>query len=101
MGRLEGKGAIITGAAMGQGEAEARLFAEEGALVVATDVNVGKLTTVVDEINTRRQGSAIAVPHDVSKKSDWEMVVKKAQDTFGLVNVLINNAGIYSPATYD
>lgn len=93
MGRLNGKVAIITGAAEGQGAEEARLFASEGAKVVATDVQIEKLQSVVREINDRG-GEAIALQQDVASEEEWINVVKAALITFGKVNVLVNNAGI-------
>jgi 3alpha(or 20beta)-hydroxysteroid dehydrogenase len=89
--RLAGKVAIITGAARGQGAAEARRFAEEGASVVITDVLDTQLKAVAEEIGP----AALAVTHDVSSESDWAAVVKGAVDTFGGVDILVNNAAIY------
>ncbi len=89
--RLAGKVAVISGAAKGQGEAEARLFVAEGASVVITDV-------------LEEQGRAVAralgdaarfVRHDVASKDDWGTVVSTAVDAFGRVDVLINNAAIH------
>lgn len=93
MARLEGKVAIITGAASGQGAVEAKLFANEGAKVVATDFNEEALNKNVDEINANG-GEAIAVKHDVTSKEDWDVVVQKAIEAFGEINILVNNAGI-------
>ncbi len=93
MGRLDGKVAIITGAAMGMGALEAKMFAKEGARVVATDLQEEKLKEVVGEIN-EKGGKAIAVKHDVASEAGWKEVVKQAVDAFGKVNVLVNNAGI-------
>ncbi|WP_409346701.1 glucose 1-dehydrogenase [Paenibacillus sp. MBLB4367] len=98
MGRLHDKVAIITGAAMGQGEAEARLFAREGAKVVATDMQTDQLERVVAEINAGG-GQAIAVKHNVASDDDWKRVVEEAVAAFGKVEVLVNNAGISTDAT--
>jgi len=98
MGRLAGKVAIITGAAGGQGAEEARLFAKEGAKVVATDVQVELLQSVVREIN-EHGGEVIALEHNVAEKSDWKDVVKKTIETFGRVDILVNNAGILGNRT--
>jgi NAD(P)-dependent dehydrogenase (short-subunit alcohol dehydrogenase family) len=101
MGRLDGKVAIVTGAGTGQGAAEARLLAQEGARVVATDINFGNVSNTVAEIEATLAGRAIALHHDVSKKKDWLAVARAAAEAFGLVNVLVNNAGIWTTASYD
>lgn len=93
MGRLDGKVAIITGAASGQGAEEARIFAREGAKVVATDIQEAKLREVVDGI-TGSGGEAIALPHDVTKQDQWERVVEATIEKFGKIDILVNNAGI-------
>jgi 3alpha(or 20beta)-hydroxysteroid dehydrogenase len=90
-GRLAGKVAIITGAARGQGAAEARLFASEGAAVVITDVLDTDLKIVAEEIGS----AALAVTHDVSSEDAWAAVVRAATETYGGVDILINNAAIY------
>lgn len=90
MGRLDGKVAIISGAARGQGEAEARLFAGEGALVVLGDVLDERGTAVADEI-----GSAARYTHlDVRDEASWSAAVALAEAELGSVSVLVNNAGI-------
>lgn len=91
--RLEGKVAIITGAAGAQGEAEAKLFAKEGAKVVVTDVNEEGVNRVVNEIK-EAGGEAIGVVHDVSSPEDWDKVVEKTVNEFGAIHILVNNAGI-------
>jgi cyclopentanol dehydrogenase len=93
MGRLDGKVAIITGAASGQGAEEARMFAREGARVVATDIQGAKLQEVVDEINGSG-GEATSFTHDVTKQDQWERVVKGTVEKFGKIDILVNNAGI-------
>lgn len=93
MGRLDNKVAIITGAASGQGAEEARLFAKEGAKVVATDVQVELLDKVVGDI-VANGGEALAIQHDVTSKEGWQEVVEKAVAQFGKVDILVNNAGI-------
>lgn len=93
MGRLANKVAIITGAASGQGAEEARLFAKEGAKVIATDVQFEMLEAVVKEI-TENGGEAIAVKHDVTSAEGWNTVVATAVKEFGKVDILVNNAGI-------
>jgi 3alpha(or 20beta)-hydroxysteroid dehydrogenase len=90
MGRLDGKVAIITGAARGQGEAEARLFAAEGARVVVADVLADEGAAVASSL-----GSAAAfAPLDVTSEDQWQAAVSLAEERFGPVNVLVNNAGV-------
>jgi cyclopentanol dehydrogenase len=98
MGRLFGKVAIITGAAGGQGAEEARLFAREGAKVVATDVQFDLLQSVVKQIN-EEGGEAIALEHNVAEKSDWNYVVNTTIEKFGKIDILVNNAGILGKRT--
>lgn len=93
MGRLKDKVAIITGAASGQGAVEAKLFAKEGAKVVATDFNEEALQKQVEQIKTAGS-EAIAVKHDVTSEDDWNTVIEKTIEAFGEINILINNAGI-------
>jgi 3alpha(or 20beta)-hydroxysteroid dehydrogenase len=88
---LEGKVAIVTGAARGQGEAEARLFVAEGAKVVATDVLTDALQAVVDDLGD----AGLALTHDVTRADEWRAVVDAAVEAFGGVDVLVNNAGIH------
>ncbi|KIO63172.1 glucose 1-dehydrogenase [Caldibacillus thermoamylovorans] len=90
MARLQGKIAIITGAAQGMGEAHARRFIAEGAKVILTDVKEEKGAALVNELGE----NAIFLKHNVASAEDWATVVAKAEDTFGPVNVLVNNAGI-------
>ncbi|OCA92011.1 glucose 1-dehydrogenase [Pseudobacillus wudalianchiensis] len=94
MGKLAGKVAIITGAAGGQGAYEAQLFTREGAKVIATDVQTELLEQVVARINESGE-QAIALKHDVASEEDWQAVVNTTVETYGKVDILINNAGIY------
>lgn len=89
-GRLEGEVAIITGAARGQGEAEARMFAREGARVVLTDILDERGETVAQEIGTAARYFHL----DVSQEDQWQKVVQDTVATFGTLTVLVNNAGI-------
>ena len=91
MNRLEGKVALITGGARGQGAAEARLFAAEGANVVIGDLLDADGELVAKDIGER----AVYCNHDVTSAEAWQAIVKVAVDTFGSLNVLINNAGIF------
>lgn len=94
MGRLENKVAIITGAAGGQGAAEARLFAKEGAYVVATDMQGELLSKTVEEINKEYGDKAIGLKHDVSNEDDWVSIVNETIKRFKKIDILVNNAGI-------
>lgn len=89
MGRLEGKVAIITGAARGQGEVEARLFVEEGAKVVIGDVLEEEGQAVAKDIGP----DATFVAMDVSQPSNWARAVDAAK-AYGGVSILVNNAAI-------
>lgn len=94
-GRLVGKVAIITGAARGQGEAEARRFVAEGAKVLLTDVLDAEGEAVAADL-----GERAAYRHlDVTSEDDWVAAVADAEERFGPVSVLVNNAGIldFSP----
>ena len=91
MGRLDGKVALITGGARGQGEQEARLFASEGARVVVTDVldDDGKQTAA--DIGA----AATFHHHDVTSEAEWASVVDAVLAEHGQIDVLVNNAGIF------
>ncbi|WP_062049728.1 SDR family NAD(P)-dependent oxidoreductase [Bacillus sp. JCM 19034] len=93
MSRLSNKVAIITGAASGQGAEEAILFAQEGAKVVATDIQVELLNKVVKKI-VDNGGDAIAIEHNVTNEEHWTKVVEEAVKTYGKIDILVNNAGI-------
>ena len=92
--RLSGKVALITGAASGMGRAAARLFAEQGAKIVATDLVAAKLDEVVKEVKAAG-GNIIGVPGDVTRAKDVERAVREGVKAFGKLNVLYNNAGIF------
>jgi 3alpha(or 20beta)-hydroxysteroid dehydrogenase len=97
MNRLEGKVALITGAARGQGEAEARLFAAEGARVVVSDVLDELGRAVADDIGE----ATCYFHHDVTNEGSWQRTIDAATDRFGAVNVLVNNAGILRPRSLE
>ena len=92
MGRLEGKVALISGAARGQGEAEARLFANEGAKVVFGDILDMEGEKVEAEIN-ETGGEAKYIHLDVTNESEWETAVKESVNSYGKLDILVNNAG--------
>ena len=93
MARLEGKVALISGGARGQGAVEARMFAEEGASVVIGDIldDQGKQT----EAELQELGYNVTYVHlDVTSESDWASAVQSTIDTYGKLDILLNNAGI-------
>lgn len=94
-GRLAGKVALISGAARGQGEAEARLFAREGAQVVLGDV-LDDVHAVAESLNATAPGTAVSVHLDVTSPEQWRTTVELARVSFGGLHVLVNNAGITS-----
>ena len=91
--RLEGKSALVTGAASGMGAATARLFAREGAKVMATDLLESEGQSVIEEI-AAAGGTARFERHDISDEADWNRVVAAATAAFGTIDILINNAGV-------
>jgi cyclopentanol dehydrogenase len=95
MDRLKGKVALISGAARGQGAAESRLFANEGAKVVIADVLDTETRSLAEEIN-RKAGSrlALAMHLDVTRAADWRGAVDTCEREFGGLDILVNNAGI-------
>lgn len=88
MGKLDGRVVVVTGAARGQGEQEARLFAQEGASVVVADVLDEQGEALAKDIG------ALYVHLDVSREADWRAALTAAKQTFGRVDGLVNNAGI-------
>ena len=93
MARLEGKVALISGGARGQGAVEARMFAEEGANVVIGDIldEQGRQT----EAELQELGYNVTFVHlDVTSESDWDAAVQAAIGAYGKLDILLNNAGI-------
>ncbi len=90
-GRLQGKVAIITGAARGMGATHARAFVAEGARVVLSDLAEDEGRALARELGT----AAHFVRHDVSRTESWDEVLAATRNTFGPANVLLNNAAIY------
>ncbi|WP_329520253.1 glucose 1-dehydrogenase [Spirillospora sp. NBC_01491] len=95
--RLDGKVAIVTGAARGQGAAEARLLAAAGARVVLTDLLEGEGGETAASIGE----AALFVRHDVTSAAGWDEVVRRALEAFGRIDALVNNAGIWRTAPVD
>ena len=91
--RLEGKVAIITGGAGGQGATEARMFAQEGARVVIGDIR-DELGMQVEAEIRELGGEAVYLHLDVTSADDWQRAIDTAEEQFGKVDVLVNNAAI-------
>ncbi|MGW1280244.1 SDR family NAD(P)-dependent oxidoreductase [Streptomyces tsukubensis] len=90
-GKLAGRTVLITGAARGQGEAEARLFAAEGARVVLGDILDEQGAAVAADLGEK---TAVYVRLDVTREEDWAAAVATAKDRFGQIDGLVNNAGV-------
>lgn len=100
MARLTGKVALISGGARGQGAAEARLFAQEGANIVFGDILDEEGKHVETEI--RAQGGEATYVHlDVTRASDWRRAVQFAESQYSKLDVLVNNAGIVIRGTIE
>ena len=91
--RLENKVVLITGAGSGIGRESALRCAAEGARIVAVDVNADSAEETVAQVE-ERGGTGLAVEADVSRAVDAEKMVQAAEDTYGRLDVLFNNAGI-------
>jgi 3alpha(or 20beta)-hydroxysteroid dehydrogenase len=92
MGRIDGKVALITGAAGGMGATHARRFIKEGAKIVLADISEDA-KDLADELGD----NALFMKLDVTDYSNWEKVVKETEKSFGPINILVNNAGITGP----
>ena len=93
MGRVQNKVAIITGAASGVGKADAELLAREGAHVVLTDLNESEGLKAAEAIKAKG-GSALFLKHDIADEESWKAVIAKTEETFGGLDILVNNAAI-------
>src|SRR3954469_17333319 len=98
--RLKDKVAVVTGAAHGMGEAEARLFAKEGARVVVADILADQAEQVAADIRGGG-GDAIAARIDVTSEPDWLALIERTVSTYGRLDILVNNAGIAGSSVGD
>ena len=93
MNRLDGRVALVTGAASGIGKATARRLASEGAAVLITDIASEAGEAAVKEI-TEAGGRASFFRHDVTSEADWEAATARAVEEFGSLDIVVNNAGM-------
>jgi meso-butanediol dehydrogenase / (S,S)-butanediol dehydrogenase / diacetyl reductase len=98
--KLQGKVAIVTGAAVGIGAASVQLFAAEGAVVVAVDLDDANLDKLANQV-TASGGNCLGVHADVSQRAEVEGVIRAAIERFGGVDILFNNAGIVTVGKLD
>jgi 3(or 17)beta-hydroxysteroid dehydrogenase len=99
MSRLEGKVALVTGAASGLGRADAVALVREGARVVVSDVNESGGESLAAELNRLRSDAAWFQKHDVRDEARWQAVIADTIRRFGHLDVLVNNAGVVVVAT--
>jgi 3(or 17)beta-hydroxysteroid dehydrogenase len=93
MGRVQDRVAIVTGSAKGMGAAIMRILAREGAHVIGGDVDE-KLGEEVAAGIRAKGGDALFLRHDVSDEASWQRIVQLAEDRFGGLHILVNNAGV-------
>ena len=93
--RLSGKVALITGSSRGMGAVEAELFSDEGAIVIITDVLETPGRNLASRL-TEQGRNVLFSKLDVTSEQNWIRVIKEVMDNFGKIDILINNAGIYS-----
>lgn len=98
--RLEGKVALITGAGSGFGASCAILFAEQGAKIIASDINSNTASRVANQVR-ESGGKAIAVKGDVTKKTSCKRLVGQTIKYFGRLDILINSAGVTARSAPD
>ena len=97
MSRLTGKIAVVTGAGSGLGKAIAESFAEQGARVLLTDIDLAAATKVADAIGA----NAVALHQDVADEQRWDAIMEATIDNFGTPHILVNNAGLVIPGTIE
>jgi len=93
MRHVDGKVVMVTGAARGMGAAEAELLVDEGAKVVLADILTDEGESVAERIRDRG-GEALYVHLDVRSEDDWQVAVQKAEEAYGRLDALVNNAGV-------
>jgi 3alpha(or 20beta)-hydroxysteroid dehydrogenase len=93
--RLDGKVAIITGAAGGIGAASARRFAAEGARLLLSDADGARAQALAHELGDQ----ATSCAHDVTSETDWQAVIASALEAYGRIDILLNNAGVFLAAS--
>jgi len=98
--RLEGKVALVTGAASGIGAEISRFFAREGAKVVLADISDEQAEGVASEIR-RASGEAFSVHLNVTQEKEWQRAIDLVEERYGKLNVLVNNAGITERKTIE
>ena len=102
VGRVAGKMALVTGGAQGLGRAHCIRLAQEGARVLATDINGTGAEETAAIINAELgEGTAYGIAHDVTSPEQWEAAVDAAREKLGGLNVLVNNAGIGVPGNIE
>ena len=92
---LEGKVALITGAGRGIGKVIAEIFVKQGAKVVVGDIKEEWVNNLAAALNQKRADTAVAIHLDISDPKSVDSAVNTAVETFGQLNVLVNNAGIH------
>lgn len=92
--RLEGKTALVTGSTSGMGQAEAKLFAREGAKVFVTGRNEERLNKTIEEIKAAG-GDAVGGVHDISTYEGCQDLYKDAMEQLGRIDILVNNTGVF------
>ena len=94
MSRVEGKVAIITGAASGLGFAAAQKLLEEGAKVMLSDINEEVINSMSERLSQFSQTQFSTCIHDVTNEDSWIELIDKTEKDFGKINILVNSAGI-------
>ena len=91
---LEGKVALLTGCASGIGAATVPVLLREGAVVVATDIDQNRGENLVRKLDELHPNRVIFQAHDVTDETSWKQAINVAQDRYGGIDVIINNAGV-------